>query len=219
MLARYREAYHEGAVQRWSERKVRGDTESTGDAAASIHDLEDAYLLEQLPAADVPPRSLLREVVCGEAVSVDDLESGEAPVLWEASPRGGSLGSEPGRDASVEEQDGRIIVAVEIGEGDGGVCVTKRLVFAESGMAAVEYEWPADRWPVDAHWTVEVRTQSEALPTGAGARVGSYPVVTVPRSERGFERIVQGYAHVFQWPVGSGRAVLEFRAGSEAAGV
>ncbi len=217
VLTRYREAYHVPAVERWREwRETHGDPEEPRpdtEGASSIHDLETAYMLEVLPYADVHARSLVVERVLVAGDGAAELESGSVTPVWSSistlgrrktTYRARPLGSGP--SATVE-----VVVAIPF-EVEGlrpGLICTKTMTFDRSGLREISYRWPAEHCPEGAHWTVEVSQQSATCPhPSPDATVESYTVVTVPRSERGFERIEQGHAHVIQWPVSAGECRL-----------
>jgi hypothetical protein len=222
VLTRHREAYHAPAVEKWKEREASQVVESGADAeefegeAASIHDLEAAYVLESLPPTDARSRSLVVELVLPAGQGALELEAGSAKPQWSATA-----------DAAEGPDDWRVLEGGS--PSDPTITLefdfahhTKRVVFDEAGLRRVEYRWAVDAFDVGtvadgATWTVEVSCQSaippvvesEVAPSPAGEYAArSYSVVTVPRSERGFERIKQGTAYVFQWPVTAGHAAL-----------
>jgi len=223
VLTRHREAYHEPAVAKWADRAASDappatDGEESVDGAASIHDLELVHVLPSLPPSDSDPRSLVVARVLSLGADAGALEAGEEQPLYrfERDEMANGVTSRVGAELAGRH----IVVEIERFAGHQGetpthgqMC-TKRIVFDERGICEVGYSWPTDCWPERSYWTVEVSQQADApllAPDREGdtqpARV-SYPIVTVPRSERGFERIQQGHAHVFAWPVGVGAALL-----------
>jgi hypothetical protein len=161
---------------------------------ASIHDLEGALLVK--PAVDTETRAWFVDRVIAPLASVEDFIAGNAPVLrsW-AKTR---------MTAAAETNDDSVLVYLR---GDG---LAKSLHFATDGAITCAWAWqPAEM--VEGWFTTEI---SSAVPLdldAPGAMVWSYPIETVAKSEKGFDRTVQGTATVLCWPVGAGSASVTVR--------
>ena len=215
VLTRRWEAYHGPAVERGRERaeSAGGDGEHSpgaGEDAPSIHDLEDAYVLDEAPVVDWADRTLLAARVIPGGVDEGQWARREASVL-----------------CSFEEASESSAVADVRVEGSGVTLTRERagiraeLWISDRGDVEVRYEWDPNRFPTDALFTVEVSLSTPApVVTEPQGTVWRYPVITVPRSERGFERIAQGESTTVLWPIAQGAGVVRLVCprGSEATG-
>ena len=186
VLTRRWEAYHGPAVERGRERREDPDH---GGEGVSIHDLEDSYVLYEAPLVDREDRSLLRERVIEGEVSLATWEACEHDPVW-AWP-----GADPTEMDVAVTDEGVTITAV-------GGPVERVLRFSPEGDVAVGYRWDPAAFPAGALFTVEASLAHPMDVTADPAvELWRYPVVTVPRSERGFERITQGESVTVAWPV------------------
>lgn len=203
VLTRRWEAYHGPAVERGKERRAEEeagqDLPDHEGAAPSIHDLEDAYVLDEAPVVDWEDRSLLAERVIAAGADGASWSKREATVLW-------SLGEAEAADSGGFEASTLDDSVTVSGVRDG---VERTLHFSPEGGLEARYRWDPARFPSGAFFTVEVSLATpapvEAEPAG---QVWTYPVVTVPRSERGFEHIAQGESVTVVWPVAQGHGVV-----------
>ncbi|MGI9629139.1 MAG: alpha-amylase/4-alpha-glucanotransferase domain-containing protein [Longimicrobiales bacterium] len=208
VLTRRWEGYHGPAVERGQalgsadledpDEPAPGPGDGAMGAGSSIHDLEYSYVLLEAPVVDKEPRSLVVERVLDGDVEQDAWTANEYPVLW-------SWPSDSYRAHRVEEQQITIDFSAE--------WISKTVTVSVEGDIQVRYRWDSSRFPDSARLVVEV---SAAHPVSLGAdppgEEWAYPIVTVPRSERGFERIVQGESLAVCWPVGLGEGLVELRA-------
>ena len=126
VLTRRWEAYHGPAVERGRERRMEGEAgaaEAEDGAAPSIHDLEDAYILDEAPVVDWEDRSLVVARIVAADADEDSWARRDATVLWsfEAGAQGGV---EDLRDSMA---DGRAVVSAVR---DG---VSRELQFSRDG--------------------------------------------------------------------------------------
>lgn len=208
VLTRREELYHAPAVQRGRELAEReaGPGESGAgpgaDSGASIHDLEHSYVLFEAPLVDGEDRSLLVERVVPGDVTPEAWEARTHSVLW---AWGGGECADPELNVTVDDETA--VLGFVLGP------VRRRLTFGRAGNVSVRWEWDPGAFPADARFTVELslahRLDVTAQPH---PEVWRYPVVTVPRSERGFERITQGESVTVVWPVGVGAGEIRLRA-------
>lgn len=179
-LTRRPEAYHFPSYNR---DESLGEKEGT----ASIHDLESS--LNETPHFDPHTRALLVDGLVAPGTRLDHFIEGSQQ--WTRSWARARLAVE------VEQQADQVTLVMR-GEG-----LVKRLHFAEREIR-VDWEW-TDR-PQD-HWFVTELSLSEELSLSApGATRWDYPVETLARSERGFDRSRQGQAVVLRWPASRGAA-------------
>ena len=191
VLTRRLEAYHE----------VAGSAHAQADAhegTPSIHEIERGLALAELPPVDAEPRAMFLERVLDHRMTLDALAAGPPASLrsWAGLPL----------TTNVTAEAGHLRVALHpAGEAD---TFRKTFVFTSAGLASVEFSWvPPDH---DAVFTTEV--SHRGLLTFAGspaADVWEYPVETLAKSERGFERATQGTAVVLRWPASLGAATVQ----------
>jgi len=191
VLTRRHEGYHQEAVER--ERQRRSEPEANSAGAPSIHHLEESLRLAQLPPADRWPRAIGLESIVGPVEAVADWVAGAIPRLrdWGGANGGSTAGLEAG-------------VAVIRTQFDG---LRKTIRIDDRGRLRVEFEW--DALPGATWFTTEWSLAHEVtIRTDATARWG-YPIETIAKSERGFDRTIQGQALVLGWSIGSGRGFVE----------
>ena len=171
VLTRRREPYHE----------VRDEAHAaaSNDATPSIHDIERASRLAQLPPVDDVDRALFVDRVLAA--------DGTEVTSWARTQF----------DVSVEVKTKEVELVLR------AASLEKRLRFDAAGTVTVSYRWDPAAFPADASFCTEISVSRKlALESPAT------PVVTVSRSERGFDETVQGYAYMPRWPVSAGEARL-----------
>lgn len=192
VIARREEVYHAEALARVAAH------DQTDGGTASIHDIEAALILDRMPVFDGGPRAIFQESLLGFVGDASDLADGRVPVLTSWSAR-------------------RMTTAVTTAADDDRVSVdctaaglSKTLVFERDGRVSARFEWSdvgEATWfatELSLGWPV-------VLETDAGAR-WEYPIETVAKSEKGFDRTVQGTAVVLGWPAAAGRGVVHLSA-------
>jgi alpha-amylase/alpha-mannosidase (GH57 family) len=190
VLTRRRESYHE-----LSKQQSHGDGESQG-GTASIHDIERASRLKALPPVDAEPRAILVERLLGADVSADDYANARYTAIqsWAAVPM----------RARVSLGDGFLTVVLQ------GNDLEKRLRFDVTGCLDVAYAWNAARAPATAVFAPELSLAREVpLRVQPDAAIWRSTIITVARSERGFEETVQGVSLTPRWPARLGASSLE----------
>jgi 4-alpha-glucanotransferase len=167
----------------------------------SYHDLpmenEGAAILHPgtTPPVDPHVRALFVEWLAAEPPSVAGLEAGSQPMLhsWARTRLG----------AEVHREGDEVVVGLASPDGFG-----KSLRFAPDGAVEVRYRWD----PVRAPAGFFVSELSLGHPAVVTAKPDSaplvYPIETVAKSERGFDRTRQGECHTFCWPASEGQAAL-----------
>lgn len=203
VLTRREEAYHAYALQRGHERGGRpvGSDPHATDGTASIHDLEHGFVLYDAPAVDAEDRSLLVPRVLPPALDAATYASGRYDAVWTWPRR-------PVR-WSLERDRGEVLVTLEAG---GPHDVRTILHFGPDGSLAAEYAWARDAFPADAWFAVEISHSADLDIDDDDARSNwHHPIVTVPRSEQGFEWITQGTSSTLRWPADRGQARLMLR--------
>jgi alpha-amylase len=195
VLTRRLEAYHEVAAPAPAGADAAGGT-------PSIHDLERGLSVPELPPVDAVPRALFQDRLVSADTSEAVFATGRATILasWAAATL-----------ACRAEGDAREL-RVTLEPADDPGAFGKCYVFVPDGLAAVDFRWRPPAGP--ALFTTEISHQgmpaARAQPDAAAWR---YPVETVAKSERGFERVAQGEALVLAWPAAAGaaRVVLDPR--------
>lgn len=190
VLTRRLEAYHEVAGPAAGH---AGDADGT----PSIHAIERGLALAELPPVDAEPRALFRERLLHPDVGVEALAAGRATALlsWAMAPL----------QADVTRDGEQVRVTLAAASDPAGFRKVYR--FSEAGLTTVEFAWRAP--DAAAVFTTEASHQGalELRPRPPG-EVWTYPVETVAKSERGFDRTTQGQATVLRWPAADGAAAL-----------
>jgi alpha-amylase len=168
----------------------------------SYHDLpmenQGAAILDPGTTLPVDPhvRALFVEWLAERAPTVAELEAGSQPMLhsWASSRLG----------VSVSREADEVVVLLASSNGFG-----KSLRFSPDGNVRVSYRWDPSRAP-DGVFVSELSFGHPAAVTAwPGAEPVIYPIETVAKSERGFDRTRQGECHTFYWPASLGQATLE----------
>ncbi len=197
VLTRRREAYHLKAMTAAVSHDESGNVSASG-GAPSIHDLESSLALDALPPVDDRGRALGVDRVVAAGATVDHFIAGEVEDLahW-----GGAA-----TNVQIEEADGLVHVAMTWPDR------TKRVSVGPGGTVEVVLTWDPSGLPdgsrVTSEWSLYAPTPLE---TDAAAE-WRYNVETVSKSERGFDRTVQGEAVVLVWPAASGRGSVRISA-------
>ena len=228
-FTRYHEAYHgePGIDPPFDPGAPAPARAAEADDAASIHDSE-PELRYAPPGVDSTPRALFQERVFAAepaplaAAGVGPAGHVEAPLIDLAGVRFELAGVEgPGA------RDGAAGLHGEHGAGEprpgdapsvritlqaplpGGPLI-KTLTWSEDGRVRVSLDWSGATLPTGAWVSTEVSLATarplRATPAGREDRA---QIVTLARSERGFEEILQGVAVRFAWPAGTGVATVE----------
>ena len=190
VLTRRRESYHE-----IPKKTAHGHGESK-DGTQSIHDIERASKLKELPPVDAEPRAILVERLLGDDVSATDYANGNYKALrsWAAVPM----------SSHVTTVGDAVTILLQ------GEALEKRLTFDAGGALAVAYSWNAADVPAKAVFAPELSLARD-VPVRAqpAADVWRSKITTVARSERGFEETVQGFSLTPRWPARLGACSLE----------
>jgi len=190
VLTRRRESYHEMPKQ-----QADGHGESKTDGTASIHDIEKAARLKELPPVDAEPRAILVERLLSENVTSDDYAAAKYQPIrsWAAVPMA----------ARVSVESDAITVVLQ------GPELNKRLKFDVAGCLDVAYTWDGAAHP-NAIFAPELSLARDVpLRLQPETEVWRSNITTVARSERGFEETVQGISLTPRWPARLGRCSLE----------
>ena len=190
VLTRRRESYHEMPNQ-----QAHGHGESKTDGTASIHDIEKAARLKELPPVDAEPRAILVERLLSENVTSDDYAAAKYQPIrsWAAVPMA----------ARVSVESDAITVVLQ------GPELDKRLKFDVAGCLDVAYTWDGAAHP-NAIFAPELSLARDVpLRLQPETEVWRSNITTVARSERGFEETVQGISLTPRWPARLGGCSLE----------
>jgi alpha-amylase len=190
VLTRRRESYHE------IPKESQDHGEGNGGGTASIHDIERASRLKELPPVDAEPRAILVERLLGADVSAEDYANARYRSIqsWATVPMSARV-TLNGAFATV------------VLKGDD---LEKRLKFDVTGCVDVAYSWNAAAAPVNAVFAPELSLAREvSLRLQPDTEVWRSKITTVARSERGFEETVQGFSLTPRWPARLGTCSLE----------
>ena len=171
VLTRRREVYHAIPAD-------EGQTTHTSDGTPSIHDIERASRLQQLPPVDQVDRALFVDRVVASDGKTEIAAWGAFDVSFKTTREGVELVL---RSGSLE----------------------KRMSFGPSGALTVSYRWDPAAYPSDAFFCTEISVSAKLA-----LDVTPVPFATVSRSEKGFEETVQGYSYTPRWPASAGEARL-----------
>lgn len=210
-LTRRREAYHgdaaldeiasaaeggagDGALP--AARATRRTPVGIVSGALSIHELHSPLARPAPPGLDADTRAWLLERLLPIDLERADYERGDFEALesWTRTPM----------RSHVSGGGGRLTIVLEEERPDG---LRKELTFSASGRLEVEFSWYPDRRPTDAVFSTELSISSPiSIATDPPGEVWRHDIVTLARSERGFEEVTQGISWLLRWPISLGRA-------------
>ena len=191
VLTRRRESYHELPKQAHGD----GGQDKSG-GTHSIHDIEKASRLTELPPVDAEPRAILVDRLISTDVTATQYGKGHYKPLrsWAAEPM----------RATVNAAANSITIVLQ------GDRLEKRLTFDAAGCLEVRYSWDGSEMPADALFAPELSlARSVALQVHPEADVWRSEITTVSRSEKGFEETIQGVSLTPRWPAQLGGCSLE----------
>jgi len=188
VLTRRRESYHELPKQ-------HGHHDDKSGGTASIHDIEKAATLKELPPVDIEPRAILVErLIPGDLAPASYASAHYKPIRsWAAVPMRATI-----------KQNGDLTVLLQ-GEG-----LEKKIEFDVAGSVHVSYTWDPAGLGANAMFAPELSVaRSIPVHVHPDAEIWRSEITTVARSERGFEETVQGFSITPRWPAHLGSARLE----------
>lgn len=196
-LTRRREAYHDTALD--NQAQASRDAEA---GTPSIHDIEQGLRLHERPPLDAEPRALFLDRVLPVGLGLAPYAAGDYwPVrTWAQASCGFTV------ERRVEQIE---VVCSFLGSAGAGTVLEKRLAFARDGTVTVRYRWepsigqPDDLFAPELSLFAPLELRSEPP-----AHVWSFPIETVAKSERGFDRTRQGDSVTLRWPVREGKALV-----------
>jgi 4-alpha-glucanotransferase len=193
-LTRRREAYHDLALERTAESGGHGD-----EGTASIHDIEQGLRLASRPPVDSEDRALFVDRILPKSLTFEQYAGGEYwPVVsWARIPSAIEVAR---RRGALE-----VVCRMLMGKAE----MVKRYRFDRSGGLRVTYTWDPALAAVDDWFAPEISTAGPLdLECEPAAEVWRFPIETVAKSERGFDRTRQGESVTLRWPVATGKAVV-----------
>ena len=191
-LTRRREAYHQEAVDR-----KQSAADAPQGSTPSIHDIEAAMRLTELPPVDRDPRAVLVDRVLPGSLSEADHVRGAFEPVWS--------GAAVPRTSRASTFEG----GVEIVLLSASPRVEKRLRFSADGQVTADYRWDPADFPADAHFAPELSLAGGLVPATNAPESWQFPITTVAKSERGFDETAQGVSFTPRWPVSAGAAHIE----------
>lgn len=211
-LTRRRESYHVLAYEEAHAAAAHagaahaiagGGADGHGDATPSIHDTEHAIRLGALPPADLDARALFVDRMLPGALDAGAYERAEyqPAYSWAREALAFAVTSTPW--------------AVEVLlSGTHGL--EKVIRFAADGSVVVSYRWEAGAVPGEAVFAPELSVSRPLTVRFAPEpeRVWRYRIETVAKSEKGFDRTLQGEAITPLWRAGAEAATVSVEAPS-----
>lgn len=194
-LTRRRESYHVTALEAGQRGTAHGAAEGS---TPSIHDIEAALAMTELPPIDLDDRALFIERVLPSSVTPEAYARGEYRPLYSFA--------RVHMDAEVTiEADAAMISLRATGRG-----TAKQLRVFPDGRITANFSWLPSDYPADAWFTTELSTARPVLLRTPGATLWQHPIETVAKSERGLDRTLQGTSYLVRWPIhlGSGQVEL-----------
>jgi hypothetical protein len=123
-------------------------------------------------------------------------------------------GRAPGpTEPSSDQGQGRtgLILEISLSAEEGGG-LEKRLRFQADGSVEAHFSWNPLEFPEDAVFSTELSVAGEvALSTVPTGDTWRFPVATFSKSERGFDKTVQGESILVRWPATVGTASVQLR--------
>jgi alpha-amylase len=210
-LTRRREAYHITAQREAArQRAVQASAQNTGttpttptpngskDEAPSIHDLEHALQLDELPPVDLDDRAIFVERVLSEDTTAEAYADAAYAPLASAARLPLSY--------VVNVSTERVVVTMRASDGS----FVKTVSFSPEGHVRARFVWKPALFPSQAWFTTELSLDRDrAVPGSSGAECWSHPIETVSKSERGLDHTRQGMAYLVRWPVSQGSGEVE----------
>jgi hypothetical protein len=196
-LTRRREAYHDTALDNQAE--VTRNEES---GTPTIHDIEQGLRLDQRPPLDADPRALFVDRVLPSGLAFEPYATGDYwPVrTWAHAPCNFTI------QRAAEQVE---IVCSFPGTAGPATVLEKRLAFAPDGGLTVAYRWDRSVGEPDDLFAPELSLYAALdLRTEPAPDTWAFPIETVAKSERGFDRTRQGDSLTLRWPVRLGEAAV-----------
>jgi alpha-amylase len=209
-LTRRREAYHVSARATKKEPGSPGGGGQAGaahaspvgagapEATPSIHDLEQSLELAELPPTDLDDRAIFVERVLSGTVTAADYAAGVYETVASAARMA--------MTHAVEVNDDHVDVTLRSPDAR----LEKRLTFWSDGRVRAMFAWSPSLFSDTDWFTTEVSLDRERpLQPSSGSETWSFPIETVAKSERGFDRTLQGVSYLVRWPARSGSGQLD----------
>jgi len=156
---------------------------------------------EPLPPVDSDDRALLVDRVLPSGLSLEAYRraEGESVASWARAEL----------EAGVEHDSEAVEVVLRPTAMAAPGLIEKRLRFEASGRLTAAYRWDPAAFPNDALFAPEISLaadlQLDCVPT---PDLWVYTISTVAKSERGFDKTVQGESITPRWPVSLGEAMV-----------
>jgi hypothetical protein len=181
-LTRRREAYHEAALDTHS-----GSAPDT-DGTPSLHDVE--------------PRAIFVERILPRGVDLEAYAAGDYWAIrsWAQVPC----------SFTINQRDDQMLVTCSFAGPANGVGLEKRYMFGADGGLTAGYRWDTTLAQPDDVFAPELSIFAPLqLRTEPEAEVWTFPIETIAKSERGFDRTRQGDSVTLRWPLRVGQASVE----------
>ncbi len=189
VIARHREAYHVPLYPDLVD--VASGAMVPADGAPSIHDLE-SHLTEP-PPIDTDQRGLFVDRVISDLTTRDAFVGGTVAALrsWTRTVFDVTW--------SVDGDTAQIAMTT---------ADLRKVVRVLDAGRSIECRWTWSPTTIggDGWFSSELSHSGDLVMDAPGADAWTYPIETVAKSEKGFDRTVQGTAVVLRWPVAAGSA-------------
>jgi alpha-amylase len=191
VIARHREAYHTLLYPDLVDMPAL-NTPPT-DGAPSIHDLETQ--LAEVPPVDIDQRGLFVDRALDDRTTVADFIAGTVVPMrsWSQATFDAtwSVDGDAARIVMISADLRKVIDVIDAGR-----------------ILECRWTWEVDTFAHDAWFSTELSYSGDLLLDAPGAERWTYPIETVAKSEKGFDRTVQGTAVVLRWPVSMASATV-----------
>jgi 4-alpha-glucanotransferase len=196
-LTRRREGYHDTALEHHAETHAGGD-----EGAPSIHDIEEGLSLEHRPPLDADSRAIFVDRVLPGGLTLEQYAGGDyLPTRSWAKSAGGF---------TIDRQHDSVEIVYSCASPGAERTLEKRFEFAADGKLRVSYLWDASIGAPDDLFAPELSLFAPLdLRSEPEAEIWTFPIETVAKSERGFDRTRQGDSVTLRWPVRLGEASVE----------
>jgi alpha-amylase len=204
-LTRRREAYHDEAVERRTATATGPAAAPGADSTASIHDIEQALTLDEHPPVDPHVRAISVDRLLPLGATTAALVDGSQPAIrsWAAERL-----EVAGRESPEWRTAGAFATRMRAPDGS----LLKDIEVQPNGTIELSWTWT----PMEGWFATELSLAAPVTLTPSGeAKVVRYPIETVSKSEKGFDRTTQGECVTVLWDGlrGSAGLRLELREG------
>ncbi len=171
--------------------------------APTIHEIEKALHMSDLPPVDLDARALLQERVLSAKTTQLEIErAAYTPIHSWTTTR-----------FHVQHRIEAGTARIELRSTEGSPILVKAIHISPDPHVTVDFEWRASEFTAGDFFSTELSFSQVApiVTSDAAGTIWWYPIETVAKSERGLDRTRQGMTALIRWPVALGRGTLQIR--------